>query len=222
MENAEKLIYESLMEFMNLDCINNKTEKSSNRLVFPAIRNKKRMVRRVSEQEAVFLFAKMLEQAEQNQFLYSVETPTTKKYRFSGDNTPTIDEVNGVSGNIDICLYENGERKHLIEFKALNPNQKSYSKDFLKLMYDEVGLTNYFVQVLKNTTAGTLPNIERKYDTAIKNAIKEGGTAQSHLRIFLCDMTGKRIILYGINGKSVEVICDTNMTACPPTQSFCS
>ncbi|KAA6341665.1 hypothetical protein EZS27_010533 [termite gut metagenome] len=204
MKNVEELIIESLKEFMNLDCIADGTKNQKNKLVFPLRNNK----RRVSEQEIVFLFAKTLEQAEQKQFLYSVETPTTKKFLFKGV-IPIIDGVKGVSGNIDICLYENKKRKHLIEFKALNPNQKSYSKDFLKLMYDEeVELTNYFVQVLENIDAGTLPNIERKYETAIENAIKEGGTVQSHLKIFLCDMKGKRIISYVLNGESVEVIDD--------------
>ncbi|GAB6394027.1 MAG: hypothetical protein MdMp024_0339 [Bacteroidales bacterium] len=203
MKNVEDLIVESLVNVADLcfikdgRCINNVTNPMKNNLVFPEYCNgTNKGTRRVSEQEARFLFVQAVEQ--DKQFLYSVEAPTKEKYRFSGDGAPKIDP-DGQAGNIDACLYDsNRNRKHLIEFKALNPTPDSYSKDFLKLICDEDNdkLTNYFVQVIENSDKGTFKSIEDKYKGAIENAQEQAkikNKNQSHLVIFLCDM-GKRVI----------------------------
>ena len=151
---VEKLIIASLQEFFELECINATKDETKRKLVFPIKRDVKR---RVSEQEMRFLFVDHVEQS--GEFHYSIEAPTTKMYKFSG--------VTPRSGNIDVCLYKDGKPKHLIEFKALNPGQKSYTKDFEKLICDEENLVNYFVQVIENTDKGTIPNIVGKYKVAI-------------------------------------------------------
>jgi hypothetical protein len=128
--------------------------------------------KRVSEQEARFVFV---------------------KYRFLGANER--------SGNFDICLYENGMRKHLVEFKGLNPKQSSYSKDFEKLLYDESDLDNYFIQVLESINNGTIPNIESKYAEAIENVKSKNRQIRSNLNIYLCVIGYENILQYRVDKK---------------------
>jgi hypothetical protein len=204
----EDLIVESLQEIVKLPVEpvipDNKVIATNpgSKLIFPITRDDET---RISEQEARFLFVHKLEQDNNAQCLYSVEAPTKKTYRFSGDGAPKIDPT-GRAGSIDVCLYDqNGNRKHLIEFKALNQKQISYSKDFLKLICDEDNdqLTNYFVHVLVNPN----PNINSRYKTAIANAYAQAQAQkpplkQSQLVIFLCVMKTGVITRYsdGDNG----------------------
>ena len=190
MNKVESLIIASLYDFMDLEYITKPDAKGKSNLVFPITRDEKQ---RVSEQEARLLFLQHVEK--DGEFLYSIETPTTKAYKFSGKNER--------SGNIDVCLYgkEDRKRKHHIEFKALNPKQASFSKDFEKIFGDEEGLTNYFIHALVKTDSGTIRNIEKKYNEAVKNAIAENTDFKSCLVIFLCDMGNKEITRYDVDGK---------------------
>ncbi|GAB6395463.1 MAG: hypothetical protein MdMp024_1775 [Bacteroidales bacterium] len=209
----EQLIRETLQEIVKLPVApvapGNKVIATNpgSKLIFPITGAS---AQRVCEQEARFLFVHKLEQDTNAQCLYAVEAPTKQKYRFKDDkddnddndgalnpkNKPKIDPT-GQAGNIDVCLYDlNGKREHLIEFKALNPPQISYSKDFLKLICDEGGLTNYFVQVLEKSNPKIIQNVTGKYQTAIAHAqaqAKLHSLNQSKLVIFLCDM-GKGVI----------------------------
>lgn len=186
MDKIEKLITDSLIEFLQLSCITELKTEMNTKLVFPIKRDGKR---RISEQEIRFLFVQHVQK--DNFFHYSVEVPTKKRYKFLG--------LNDRSASFDVCLYENGNRKHLLEFKALNPKQNSYSKDFEKLFFDESDLTNYFIQVIETTNIGTIPNIEKKYREAIKHVKNKYNIIRPCLKIFLCDMDKKNIIEYKID-----------------------
>lgn len=188
MTSIEELIIKSLKEFWGLKCITESKGADYEKLVFPIKRDK---TKRISEQEARFLLVKQLEKQEQTKFQYSVESPTTKTYCFTGKGER--------SGNIDLCIYDKGERCNLIEFKAMNPKQSSYTKDFEKLFCDESNLVNYFIQILENTNNGTIPNIERKYRKAIENIREKQTVFQSSLKIFICDMGKKSIMKYEID-----------------------
>ena len=191
MDKVEKLILASLGDFMNLPCINSDKDERGSKLVFPKKRDGKR---RVSEQEARFLFLLHVEQ--NSDYFYSLETPTEEEYSFSGSGSR--------SGNIDVCLYENEERKHLIEFKALNPKLDALSKDFEKLFRDAPSLNNFFVHVLENKIEGdfknTVASIEEKYRVAISNAqAKYQGIQFSRVKIFLCIIETKEISQYEVD-----------------------
>ena len=177
------------------------SNESKSKLIFPKRRNDDE---RVSEQEMRFLFVKQLEN--QDEFLYSVEAPTAQKYRFKGETEPKQCDT-GKSGSVDVCLYKKTDTARpvcLIEFKSLNPNPESYSKDFLKLLCDEEGLTNYFVQVIKNSDNGTYKSIEAKYN----NAVKCAKNRTSDLKIFLCNIEKRQIKAYGlINGNVEQITC---------------
>jgi hypothetical protein len=207
MKTVEEIIKASLEELLKIGSEVTGAGKSTSKLIFPQYRKEedKDAKQRVSEQEARFLFVRELEK-ESNEYYYSVETPTTKKYRFSGQENPKIDTT-GQSGNFDVCLYEKFgdvfERKYFIEFKALNPDKDSISKDFLKLVCDEEGLTNYFVHILEKSDSGTWPNIEGKYKEAINNTIIQSSGEKSQMKIFLCDIEKEKITLFGINGNQI-------------------
>src|SRR5574344_175220 len=98
MSSIESLIFKSLQNLFELKCISD-TSDANGKLVFPIKRDK---TKRISEQEARFLLVKQLEKQEQTKFQYSVESPTTKSYCFTGKGER--------SGNIDLCIYDKGER----------------------------------------------------------------------------------------------------------------
>jgi hypothetical protein len=114
--------------------------------------------KRISEQEAKQVFIHLLEKYK---ISYSVETPTINKYKF-GDS-PVLDK-NGISARIDVSTYSNDTVDHHIEFKALNPDIKCYTKDFLKL-YNEgkQGGINYFIHIISKGDKGTINSLSGKY-----------------------------------------------------------
>jgi len=199
--NVEDLIKNSLQELQKISWeneISNKDQKS--KLLFPKYREDEqgkcqgREKKRISEQEARFLFIRELENAENTDFYYSVETPTQGKYTFSKDGEkvdPIIDE-NGQSGKIDVCIYDtNLNRKHLIEFKALNKDPHDFEKDFIKLKYEPKvsDEPNYFVHILKSYNKGTIEDPEHslieKYKAAFKITCK-GAPPSKNVIVCLC------------------------------------
>lgn len=186
MEMVEELIIASLKELLDLKCITKVNSETKSKLVYSLKRDG---TRRLSKQEGKLIFIKQLEQY--GGYNYSVEAPTRKEYLPTGA-IPML-------GSIDVCLYENGDRKHLIEFLALNPRQTSYSKDFEKLFSDEEGLNNYFIQILQKTNKSTILNIESKYIEAIENVREKYTTFQSRLKIFVCEIDEKKITMYEVD-----------------------
>lgn len=142
----------------------------SNRILFPRTRNKKRDGEiRISEQELRFVFVEqLLKHIEKEKWdvYYSVETPTQHGYIGFKEGNPKVDDKYGRSGNIDLCIHDNqGNRICLIEFKALNPKEADYQKDFCKLQHEDEGNNNilrYFIQIVENVDSGTMENIEEK------------------------------------------------------------
>lgn len=194
MNNLEDFINSSILEFLDLPCITVLKTETNSRLVFPIKRDGKR---RVSEQEIRLLFIQQIEN--NSSFNYSLEVPTRERYKFIGSNDR--------SASFDLCLYENGERKHLFEFKALNPKQSSYSKDFEKLIMDETDLMNFFIQVIESSNKETIPNIEQKYKTALEHVKIKYNSIRPCLKIFLCDMKTKIVYKYEVdkNGNLVRL-----------------
>ncbi|GHT57120.1 hypothetical protein AGMMS49982_24130 [Bacteroidia bacterium] len=198
---AEKLIKASLEELVRIDSEGGEPPtSSSSRLIFPITRNKER---RVSEQEAKFLFAKQLEN--QTDFYYSVETPTEETYRFSGVPEPQIDP-DGLSARIDICLYKKVgskyEREHLIEFKAHNVDVADFKKDFLKLFLEKSTGTNYFVHVIKSFNNNTIDSLKKKYKSAFKFGAKEKN--RNDVKVYLCVLEPMNIIYFDANERDCE------------------
>lgn len=160
-----------------------------------------RQVLRISEQELRFIFVEQLSKViAEERLYYSVETPTKNRYRFS----PTKNKIENVecdplnfgvsqyvatgiqlnkndkklfvSANIDLVLHDqNGGRIALIEFKGNESTIANYTKDFLKLAYEEKEngqCLKYFIQVLsKNQRKETNKKIKAVIDTESKEGI---------------------------------------------------
>ena len=137
-------------------------KKNNISLIFPACydKNGNQKNKRISEQEAGVLFCNQLIN---NNIFFSIETPTIKKYSFSGKGE--------CSGNIDVCIFEKNDnifsRKNCIEFKSHNVKQKNIDKDIEKLVCEE-GI-NYFIHILPNVDKETLNNVVKKYIAALSN-----------------------------------------------------
>lgn len=147
----------------------NITEVGS-RILFPKYsehRNNSKERDRISEQELRFVFIEQLNNvAREHGLYYSVETPTENAYVFPKDKGgPKVDEKNGVSARTDLVIHkidnDKFRRVALIEFKALNPVETNYQKDFCKLENEKCDL-KYFIQIIKNSDTGTIDNIKKK------------------------------------------------------------
>ncbi len=140
------------------------------RLIFPRYHRKNQddVETRISEQELRFLFVeKLLQTLKDNNWFYSVETPTVESYRFTGgkDGRPREDKT-GRSARIDLTIYdENLNRIGLIEFKARNPKKFDFAKDFLKLQEEgekAPKTPTFFIMMVKNANEGTIKSLRNK------------------------------------------------------------
>ena len=186
MKKVEELITTSLKELLELRCITNINGATKSKLVYPL---KQDGTRRISKQEGKLIFIKQIDQ--DGEYYYSVKAPTRKKYVSTGSVA--------MLENIDVCLYEEGKRKHLVKFLAFNPRQITYTKDFETLFTDEDGLDNYFIHLLQKANKGTLMNVENKYTEAIERVREKYNGFHSRLKIFLCEIDEKRISKYEVD-----------------------
>lgn len=160
---------------------------TDSRLIWPKNRNGNT---RISEQELRFAFVEVFNQyVVQNRlnWFYSVEEPTRADYSFSGEG-----QRNAL---FDLSILDsNFNRIALIEFKANNPKKECYEKDLMKLANpaetDSYTL-KYFLQIVENYNAGTVPSINKKTQMEKENLI--GDSNPIYLRVYsLSD--GKEII----------------------------
>lgn len=147
----------------------------NSRLIFPTKRGCNDL--RLSEQELRFAFieefnnyCKVHDELIGHVF-YGIEVPTKDKYLFKDD--PKIDD-DGQSAMFDTVIYDldsdngNLRRRILIEFKAANPEMKSYAKDFVKLENVQeycdspIDTLCYFIQILEGCNPSTISSIKNK------------------------------------------------------------
>lgn len=121
--------------------------------------------KRVSEQEFRFAMAYLFKS---KKYSFSIETPTKKTYNFKDKNSD-----NKRSAQTDMTIY-NGDKKAIIniEFKAGNPEQKNFSKDFEKLIKEDVEMAAW-CHIFKTTNDGTWKSVFSKFKTAFDDAFKE-------------------------------------------------
>lgn len=234
--NLERLIKQSLIELQSIGSESEGTGKEQkSKLIFPkyCVGNQNHAdKKRISEQEARFLFVRELELEKQTGFYYSIETPTKQSYKFS-DKTqkeyePQIVDVSdgGQSARVDVTLYvkedDNVRRKHLIEFK--HGNSDSCKKDFLKLLCDEYaedkeGIINYYINILERDDLekrNTIKSVIKKYQDAIEHLKqKDDLKSNSTLKIILFNIKdGYTLLFEDINladNTSVRPKCGMNI-----------
>ena len=197
MENQEhikeiiKRTFGALQDVYNTqkEGFNHNPEGKQSRLIFPRYsKNYRKGETRLSEQELRFIFVEQFNKYCEEKGLpwfFSVETPTEYKYIFSdkGKKIKPRQDVNGQSAMVDLAIHdENLKRIALIEFKALNPDQDCFTKDFVKLAEEPVVLS-FFVMYVKS------------YKNRTINSLKSKIGAKDAKTIFVCyDLeTGKQI-----------------------------
>lgn len=160
--------------------------KEEKYVIFPKLRNGGN---RVSEQEARILFTQELDKLK---VFYSVETPTTNTFNFTGSNK--------LSGNLDLCIYkiENNKFKKelLIEFKA---HTKSCKNDFEKLLHEPENGT--LIHILKAIDNRTLNRVLKYYESDIKDlyTIQRANLTKFliedwFINIYVCSMSPQFVI----------------------------
>ena len=163
-----KMVYQNQKE--GKPCrIDNLDSRIDSRIVFPRYSTLYRDGEtRISEQELRFAFVEQFNKnndVKEHNLFYSVETPTELKYSFKDKTNPKPD-ANGQSAMVDLAIHnENYERIALIEFKALNPDEFCYKKDFCKLTAEwenDERLTTFFVMILKYSDKGTEISVKKK------------------------------------------------------------
>lgn len=205
----ENLIKQSLIELAK---IANESDgkklvkKQTSKLIFPIYSSGKK---RVSEQEARFLFVRELENSENFKGYYSIETPTSDLYKFSDKDDREFEpkKGEGKSASFDLTIYDVYDKKFIranfIEFK--NENVYTIKKDFLKLLCDKYNTTNYLIHTIKSENSGTIPSIVCKYKEAINFIDKD--KIISTLKIILFNIKDRHFIQFEINeNKEVEEI----------------
>ena len=148
--------------------------ENGSRLIFPHYsKNYRDGETRISEQELRFVFVEQFNAycAKNNlNWYYSVETPTEHKYVFGDKNNPhkAKEGEKGQSAMVDLCIHdEKLERIALVEFKALNPDEFCYEKDFCKLKAEKEckpELETFFIMMVKKSDTRTYGNIRRKIE----------------------------------------------------------
>jgi hypothetical protein len=173
--NVDELIIKTFKKAKNMASENNMPNKDVSKIIYPCYRqNGGKTEIRISEQEIKQLFIQTL--IEDNNFYFSVETPTRNRYSAFSSGKPQVhcNEEDGRSACFDLCLYDSSFiRKHLIEFKAKNPDEKDIKKDFLKLLAEEENLCNYFIHILDLAANATLNSICTKYNNSLRYCINE-------------------------------------------------
>lgn len=152
---------------------------------------------RISEQELRFLFVEQFIKDASNEFFYSVETPTGKKYRFGKTNKdiPAIDNT-GRSASIDMCVFKKDSNNYYyrtlnIEFKHQNSSIKSIEKDVLKLIHEKQN--GAFILLLKNSDAGTLISVFNKLSKSFVTHGKHwNGEKNKFIKIIILSLEEKK------------------------------
>ena len=139
------------------------------RIIYPKYRNNKT---RFCEQELRFIFVEQLNEEISNGWdvYYSIETPTTKRYKFKDEPNPKVygeDEKGGQSAQFDLVIHNNKfQRIALIEFKANNTLAQHHIKDFVKL--NEEGLNDvltFFLEIVRSSDNDTVENLKNKKES---------------------------------------------------------
>ena len=170
---------------------------------------------RFSEQEAKQVFIRLIEENDED-YYYSVETPTKEQYRFSrisspaGKRKPCRPSVKeGQSGNIDVSLYKKSfllyDLVSHVEFKANQTDTEGYeiAKDLLKLLVEpDVKGSNYFVHILKSSSLRTWESLSQKYEKIIGYFL-EDPTLKEEVRnqvvIYMISLSPKRYVKCELN-----------------------
>ena len=162
-----ELVQETAIELLKIYF--NKSNRKTY-LKFPKYRNNEL---RISEQELRFTMTNLHGQFSHPGLYYSVETPTSEEYSFSGKGKR--------SAASDLSFYHNDEKVLNIELKAHNPEQKAIDKDIEKLVYENCN--GAWIHIFKNEDRGTVEALFKKFETAFNKFPKSKKPISFHILI---------------------------------------
>jgi len=180
---------------------------STEKLIFPNKSQANGNVKRISEQEFRLLFVEEFKKAYSSLF-YSIETPTTKKYKFGQSYEDIKTDNDGQSALLDMCVFNRNENIYErilnIEFKHKNVSIKSIGKDIFKLMNEQQN--GAFILLLDNTNRGTFCNSNKtgifdklcKLFTDFEHHLKEWNNDRS-INLIILSLKQKILIHRKIN-----------------------
>lgn len=124
---------------------------------------------RVSEQELRFVFIEQIvPDLQKNGLYYSIETPTTKHYRFSSKTDKHLppERDKGRCANFDLTILDGDNTLAIVEFKSKSAHPHSYAKDLCKLWYREERqgekTLRYFINVFETMETETKEHFVHK------------------------------------------------------------
>lgn len=168
---------------------------SKEKLIFPKKIQSKGVINRISEQELRQLFIEEFKK-DNNDYFYSIETPTLKKYRFKDS-----ENSNTQSALHDMCVFDKDGndfvRKLNIEFKSANGAYKNTYKDITKLVCEDKN--GVFIQLLRNTRRDTLCNegetgVFDKLKNSFQNNHNNWGSKEKTIIVVIFSLAQKKLI----------------------------
>ena len=163
------------------------------RLIFPhnRVQNDEEKSTRVSEQEARFCLAALLE-SERYPFYYSVETPTEEKYSFSGSTE--------LAAQTDLTLYD--EKLNKLFNVELKCNNVECDNDFEKLCREKPD--GVWFHILENTDSGTLPSVLKKVTEALEKALPYSQYSEKKIVFAFCILKKQECHIFSVEFKKSE------------------
>lgn len=163
-----ELIREASIELMKIYF-----EKSERKTLLKIPEYRKTENKRISEQEFRFVMTSLHEKFAKTNLYYSVETPTSEEYGFSG--------LGKRSASSDLSFYENNIKILNIELKAHNPKPTEIIKDIEKLVCEDCN--GAWIHIFKTETKGTIKNLFQKFESAFQNFKKSKHPISFHILI---------------------------------------
>jgi hypothetical protein len=172
-------------------------------ILFPHTRSQ---ADRVSEQEARCIFLTQIAKAN---LLYSIETPTEKTYKFTGEGK--------ISASTDLTVYSRQAEKLVnVEFKSkgFSPGRKDtsmISKDMEKLIREPVD--GFWFHILDGVNNNTLPNLWSlfcaEYWEALKSSLQKDAIKKKSITFHFC------VLKHGFSIQTEVLFDPENITAEP-------
>ena len=188
-------------------------------LIFPQKRQKKGIIKRISEQELRLLFIECIKEEYKNSLFYSIETPTEKKYRFVDgiENFKQLEDKNCQSALIDLTIFQHKnnklERIFIIEFKY-KAAIEGIAKDIFKLMREQQ--SGAFIILLKNSNKKTIPDRLKKIEQTLIQYKDQWNNLNKEIYIIFIILHTKELHWIKINKANIG-----NIESIPPNKSLC-
>lgn len=148
-------------------------EKSKRKTLLKIPEYRRTENKRISEQELRFVMTNLHGKFAKTNLYYSVETPTSEEYGFSG--------LGKRSASSDLSFYENDVKVLNMELKAHNPKPIEIKKDIEKLVRENCN--GAWIHIFETENRGTVKSLFQKFDLAFENFKNSNRPISFHILI---------------------------------------